>query len=166
MCLLYSSFLLSNVDDSMPVFSLNNYKGYAKITSIHDGDGFNAVIIVDGKRKKFRFKLCGYELREFSPVLSLNARKHAIMCNKLARERLKKECGFNDRLPRRRWNPFVNDAMVWLECHESDYTGKTLVTVYRRKGDDTSIHDKMRNSGFVITRECSRLLETHVVHMM
>ena len=36
--------ILSKVDDTMPVFSLKNYKGYAKITSVYDGDTFTAII--------------------------------------------------------------------------------------------------------------------------
>jgi hypothetical protein len=43
---------LSKVDDSIPVFSLNNYRGYARITSVYDGDTFKACIILNGQGQK------------------------------------------------------------------------------------------------------------------
>ena len=48
--------ILSQIDDSVPVFSLNNYKGYARITSVYDGDTFKACIILHGKVLKFTFR--------------------------------------------------------------------------------------------------------------
>ena len=61
MNLCFSKRALSGVDDSIPVFSLDNYNGYAKITSVYDGDTFNAVIMKHGRPMKFRFRILGYD---------------------------------------------------------------------------------------------------------
>ena len=47
---------LSKATDDIPVFSLNGYKGYAKVTSVYDGDTFKACITLDGKLRKFIFR--------------------------------------------------------------------------------------------------------------
>ena len=57
---------LSKVDDSIPVFSLNNYRGYAKITSVYDGDTFKACTILHGQVKKFIFRTLGYDAPEMN----------------------------------------------------------------------------------------------------
>jgi len=60
---------LSGADDSIPVFSLKGYEGYAKITSVYDGDTFNAVIKLHGRVIKFKFRTLGYDAPEVVPRL-------------------------------------------------------------------------------------------------
>jgi endonuclease YncB( thermonuclease family) len=72
---------------------------------------------------------------------------------KLARDLFKQECGFDDRAPFEKWNPFLCknkvNGLVWIKCDKNDKYGRTLVTVYRRRGDTLSVNDKMLSSGVV-----------------
>ena len=144
---------LSRVDDSIPVFSLNNYKGYAKITSVYDGDTFNACIIKHGRVLKFRFRTLGYDSAEMKPSLDIEGRNEHIYLARLTREMFKEECGFDDRVVPRMWNPFICrtkvNGWVWIHCYKNDKYGRPLVTVYRRKGDTLSVNQKMIASGIV-----------------
>jgi endonuclease YncB( thermonuclease family) len=138
---------LSTVDDSTPVFSLDNYNGYAKITSVYDGDTFNAVIMKHGRVLKFRFRTLGYDSAEMKPSLEY------IYLAKLARDMFKQECGFDDRMVPQLWNPFMCrnkvNGWVWIQCYKNDKYGRPLVTVYRHKGDKISVNQKMIASGIV-----------------
>ena len=82
---------LSKVDDSIPVFSLNNYRGYARITSVYDGDTFKACIILDGRVKKFIFRTLGYDAPEMKPRLIIDNRDQYIQDAILAREMFKED---------------------------------------------------------------------------
>ena len=86
---------LSKVDDSIPVFSLNNYRGYARITSVYDGDTFKACIILDGRVRKFIFRTLGYDAPEMKPRLIIDNRDQYIQDAILAREMFKEELGFD-----------------------------------------------------------------------
>jgi endonuclease YncB( thermonuclease family) len=72
---------------------------------------------------------------------------------KLARDMFKEECGFDDREHSRQWNPFICNnkvnGWIWMQCGKNDKYGRTLVTVYRRKGDSLSVNEKMIASGIV-----------------
>jgi endonuclease YncB( thermonuclease family) len=148
-----SKRVLSGVDDSIPVFSLNKYEGYAKITSVYDGDTFNAVIRKHGRVLKFKFRTLGYDSPEMKPLLSTSRRNDHIYMAKLARDMFKEECGFDDREHSRQWNPFICNnkvnGWIWMQCGKNDKYGRTLVTVYRRKGDSLSVNAKMIASGIV-----------------
>ena len=149
----FTKRILSGVDDSIPVFSLNNYEGYAKITSVYDGDTFKAVIILHGRPLKFNFRTIGYDSAEMKPSLGMRARADHIHLARLARDMFKEECGFDDRAPFRLWNPFMCrnkvNGLVWIECGKNDKYGRPLVTVSRRKGDKQSVNQKMIESGIV-----------------
>ena len=145
--------LLSKGDDSVPIFDLRNFKGYAKITSVYDGDTFNALILLHDRVLKFKFRTLGYDAPEMKPGLGMTDRDEHIHMAKLARDMFKQECGFDDREPPRWWNPFrcrtkVN-GWIWIECGKMDKYGRPLVTVYRNKGDTVSVNDKMIQSGIV-----------------
>jgi hypothetical protein len=148
-----SKRVLSGVDDSIPVFSLEKYEGYAKITSVYDGDTFKAVIILHGRPLKFTFRTLGYDSAEMKPILGLENRIHHIQLAKHARELFKEECGFDDRVPHQLWNPFMCrnkvNGLVWITCAKNDKYGRSLATVYRHKGDKKSINQKMIESGIV-----------------
>jgi endonuclease YncB( thermonuclease family) len=149
----FSKRILSGIDDSLPVFDLRNFKGHAKITSVYDGDTFNAVIFLHDRVLKFKFRTLGYDAPEMKPSLGMVHRDDHIHYAKLARDMFKHECGFDDREPPRTWNPFrcrykVN-GWIWIECGKMDKYGRPLVTVYKNKGDTVSVNDKMIQSGIV-----------------
>ncbi|MAT63639.1 MAG: hypothetical protein CL881_07565 [Dehalococcoidia bacterium] len=145
--------ILSGTDDSIPIFDLNKYEGYAKITSVYDGDTFNACILLHGRVVKFKFRTLGYDSPEIKPSLDLENRKLHIEQAKLARDMFKRECGFDDHAPHQVWNPFMCrnkvNGWVWISCAKNDKYGRPLVTVYRNKYDDVSVNDKMISHGIV-----------------
>lgn len=145
--------ILSKVDDTMPVFSLKNYKGYAKITSVYDGDTFTAIIRLDGRNLKFKFRTLGYDSAEMKPSLTMTNRTEHVYLAKLARDMFKQECGFDDRAPPESWNPLMCrnkvNGLVWITCGNNDKYGRTLVTVYKKRGDEMSVNNKMISSGIV-----------------
>ena len=144
---------LSGADDSIPVFSLKGYEGYAKITSVYDGDTFNAVIKLHGRVIKFKFRTLGYDAPEVVPRLNVYNRSDHIYNAKLARDMLKHECDFDDRVYYKRWNPFICNnkvnGMIWVVCDKNDKYGRTLVTVYKSKWAKKSVNDIMLESGIV-----------------
>jgi len=145
--------ILSQIDDSLPVFSLNNYKGYARITSVYDGDTFKACIILHGKVLKFTFRTLGYDAPEMKPYLSIAGRENHIQKAVAARELFKHEVGFLHSTPHQWWNPLICNTKVkgwvWIDCKKNDKYGRTLVTVYRKRSDTKSVNDKMIDSGLV-----------------
>jgi len=144
---------LSGVDDSIPVFSLSGYNGYARITSVYDGDTFNAIIMKHGRVLKFKFRTLGYDSAEMKPSLAMQERNEHIYLAKLARDMFKQECGFDDRVVPQLWNPFMCknkvNGWIWIECGKNDKYGRPLVTVYRKRGDKISVNQKMIASGIV-----------------
>lgn len=153
MCLLhwYRKHILSGSDDSTPVFDLNNYKGYAKITSVYDGDTFKACIYKHRRILKFKFRTLGYDAPEMKPGLGIKNREMYIQMAKLSRDQLKDLCNFDDHKVHKWWNPckcqFQTNGWVWIECGRNDKYGRTLVTVYRRRGDQKSVNQKMIDLG-------------------
>tara|TARA_R110002153_G_scaffold26834_2_gene83588 strand:+ start:3139 stop:3669 length:531 start_codon:yes stop_codon:yes gene_type:complete len=149
----FNKRILSAVDDSLPVFDLRNYRGCAKITSVYDGDTFNAAVILYGRVLKFKFRTLGYDSPEMKPSLGMFNRDDHIHYARLARDLFKQECGFDDRAPYVIWNPFMCrnkvNGWVWLECDKMDKYGRPLVTVYRNRGDTVSVNQKMIESGIV-----------------
>jgi endonuclease YncB( thermonuclease family) len=144
---------LSTADDSLPIFDLRNYRGYAKITSVYDGDTFNAAILLHGRILKFRFRTLGYDSPEMKPSVDMENRDDYIYHAKLARDMFKQECGFDDRKSYPMWNPFLCrnkvNGWIWIECGKMDKYGRPLVTVYRNRWDTVSVNDKMIQSGIV-----------------
>jgi endonuclease YncB( thermonuclease family) len=149
----FNKRILSTVDDSLPIFDLRNYSGYAKITSVYDGDTFNAAVILHGRVLKFKFRTLGYDSPEMKPSLGMFNRDDHIHHARLARDLFKQECGFDDRAPYVIWNPFMCrnkvNGWVWIQCYKNDKYGRPLVTVYRNRGDTISVNQKMIESGIV-----------------
>lgn len=149
MCLKFywKKHILSGVDDSKPIFDLNNYQGLAKITSVYDGDTFNACIYKHGRVLKFKFRTIGYDSPEIKPPLSTPDRQLHIQMAKQAREQFKSLCGFDDRKPHNWWNPFKfqfdTNGLVWVKCKKNDKYGRVLVEVYRKRYDKHSVNEKM-----------------------
>ena len=122
----FSKRSLSAIDDSIPVFSLDNYRG---------------------------FRTLGYDSAEMKPSLAMEDRNEHIYLAKLARDMFKEKCGFDDRAVPQLWNPFMCrnkvNGWVWIQCYKNDKYGRPLVTVYRHRGDKLSINQKMIASGIV-----------------
>ena len=139
--------LLSGVDDSIPLFSLNGYEGYARITSVYDGDTFKACILLHNRILKFNFRVLGYDAPELKPARDLFERDAYITRAVYARDIFKRMLGFDDRAPHQWWNPFICrnsvNGWVWIKCYKNDKYGRTLVTVYKNKNDSKSINDRM-----------------------
>ena len=144
---------LSKVDDTVPVFSLEGYKGYARITNVYDGDTFKAVLILHNRVLKFVFRTDGYDAPELKPRLNMIHRKEHIQAAVKARETFKELVGFSNTIPHMVWNPFLCrtkvNGWVYLECGKNEKYGRTLVTVFKHKGDKESVNTQMINTGLV-----------------
>ena len=144
---------LSKVDDTIPVFNLDGFKGYARITSVYDGDTCKGVIIKHGKHLKFIFRTLGYDSPEIKPRLNIPHRKEHIEAAVRSREKFKELLGFSNDIPHVIWNPFLCrtkiNGFVYIECEKNDKYGRTLVTIFKNKSDKESINQKMINSGLV-----------------
>ena len=66
---------LSITDETISVFSLNNYEGYAKVTDVYDGDTFKACIVLHNRILKFNFRTIGYDSPEIKPPKGENPEK-------------------------------------------------------------------------------------------
>lgn len=143
----YRKHVLSGTDDSIPIFDLSRYEGYAQITSVYDGDTFNACIFKHGKILKFKFRTLGYDAPELKPSLQLEDRENHVRMAKVARENFKRLCDFDPTRPHSWWNPlkcqWATNGWIWIKCGKNDKYGRPLVTVFRRKGDKVSVNDKM-----------------------
>lgn len=140
--------ILSGVDDSIPLFSLNGYEGYARITSVWDGGTFNACIILHNRVLKFTFEALGYD----TPPMTQRGPGHVPQAQ-LARLVFMELLGFNNTAPHQWWNPFICrntiNGWIWIKCHKNSTSGKTLVTIYKNKNDNKSINDKMIETNLV-----------------
>tara|TARA_B110000858_G_scaffold52414_1_gene60720 strand:+ start:322 stop:816 length:495 start_codon:yes stop_codon:yes gene_type:complete len=155
--------VLSKIDDTLQVFSLDGHEGYAKITSVYDGDTFTAVIRKFGRVLKFKFRAVGYDSAEMKPLLGMQNRSEHIYLAKLARDMFKEECGFDDRAVPYQWNPFTCknrvNGWVWVQCGKNDKYGRTLVTVRRNRCDEYTVNEKMIASGIVNRYEGGKKLK-------
>jgi len=149
----YNKRVLSKTDDSMPVFSLDRFEGYARITSVYDGDTFKATLILHNRVLKFTFRTLGYDAPEMKPRLNLQNREILKSNAAICRDLFMEYSGFDDRAEHRWWNPFCYankvNGFVWIVCGKNDKYGRTLVTVYKNKWDKKSINDKMLESEYV-----------------
>ena len=74
---------LSITDESIPVFSLDKYEGYAKVTDVYDGDTFKACIVLHNTILKFTFRTVGYDAPEMKPPKDMKNRdKHVAMAKR------------------------------------------------------------------------------------
>ena len=74
---------LSITDETIPVFNLDNYQGYAKVTDVYDGDTFKACIILHNRVLKFNFRTIGYDAPEIKPPKDIpNRDKHIAMAKR------------------------------------------------------------------------------------
>lgn len=153
MCYCVSKRLLSGVDDSIPLFNLDRYEGYARVTSVYDGDTFKACILLHNRVLKFNFRTMGYDAPELKPLKNIPNRDTHISRAILARETFKELLDFDDRAPHQWWNPFICknkvNGWIWIKCHKNDKYGRTLVTVYRNWNDSKSVNDMMIESQLV-----------------
>ena len=144
---------LSKIDESIPVFSLNGYEGYAKVTDVYDGDTFKACIILHNRVLKFIFRTIGYDSPEMKPLKDIPNRENHIAMAKRAREAFIGLLGYDERDTRVPWNPFMCrtfvNGWVWISCLKNDKYGRTLVTVFKNKSDAISINQKMIDTGLV-----------------
>ena len=145
--------ILSGVDDSVPVFSLDRFEGYARITSVYDGDTFKACVIVHGRVLKFTFRTLGYDAPEMKPLLNIPNRDVLKQRAVVARDIFKNLVGFDDRAEHTWWNPFccVNkvNGWIWIVCGKNDKYGRTLVTVYKNRWDEKSVNEIMLESPII-----------------
>lgn len=131
---------LSGVDDSVPLFSLD---GYARITSVYDGDTCKACILLHSRVFKFNFRTLGYDSPEIKPLLTIPNRD----------EHISKAIFARDKEPHQWWNPMMCrnkvNGWIWIRCGKNDKYGRTLVTVYKNRNDIKSVNDLMIESGTV-----------------
>ena len=135
---------LSVTDESIPVFSLDKYQGYAKVTDVYDGDTFKACIILHKRVLKFTFRTIGYDAPEMKPPRDTPNRDKHIAMAKRAKYTFASFLGYDDRSKRVPWNPFkcnfkVN-GWVWISCKRNDKYGRTLVFVFKNRRDMVSIY--------------------------
>jgi hypothetical protein len=144
---------LSKTDVSIPVFSLDKYQGYAKVTDVYDGDTFKACIILHNRVLKFNFRTIGYDAPEIKPLRDTPNRDKHIAMAKRAKYTFMSFLGFDDRAKHTLWNPFACkfkvNGWVWISCKRNDKYGRTLVFVYKNRRDMVSINKKMIDTGFV-----------------
>jgi endonuclease YncB( thermonuclease family) len=142
--------ILSKATDAIPVFSLENYKGYAKVTDVYDGDTFKACILLHGRVKKFIFRTLGYDAPEMKPPLAMCDRKDHIVKAVEARKLFMHLLGFDEDGNYPPWNPFMCrwkiNGWVWIECGKNDKYGRTLVRVYKNR---KCVNEQMLESGYV-----------------
>ena len=149
----YQKRELSKIDDSVPIFNLDGFKGYARITSIYDGDTFKACVLKHDRVLKFKFRLLGYDSPEMKPKLGIPYRQEHINAAVEARELLKELVCFDNDITHKIWNPCLCktkiNGFVYIECDKNDKYGRTLVTVYKHKNDSQSVNQQMIDSGKV-----------------
>lgn len=162
----YEKRVLSKVDDSVPLFSLDGFKGYARVTNVYDGDTFKACILLHNRILKFNFRTLGYDAPEIKPRIDIYNRQEHITAAVEAREYLKELIGFNNNITHKIWNPCLCrtkiNGFVYIECGKNDKYGRTLVTVYKHKNDPVSLNQKMIDSGMVTIYNGGKKVENKI----
>ena len=138
-------FLRKSTDD-IPLFNCNNFKGYAKVVNVYDGDTFRACIVGpgDNKVRKFTFRPIGYDAPEMKPLKSTPNREVYLQHAKLAKDLLIE---------------YLTEDLVWLECSKNDKYGRVLCYMYNKMNDEVSINEKMLQSGLVLPYDGKTKLE-------
>lgn len=151
---LYYKHKYRHATDTIPNFSLDGYRGWAKIVNVYDGDTFRAVVFKNNKVLKFTFRPLGYDAPEMKPRLDIPDRETHKMNAVIARDIFKELTGFNNSEPES--NPGYcftctgkANGLVYLECYKNDKYGRTLVNVFAYPGSK-SVNDLMLESGLVL----------------
>lgn len=150
---LWHKYIFRNATDTIPNFSLDGYKGWAKIVNVYDGDTFRACVYVHDRVLKFTFRPLGYDAPEMKPRLDTPNRETHKKNAVLARELFKEYTGYINEYSVKPGCCFVctskPNGLVYLECFKNDKYGRTLVNVYRYPGGK-SVNDMMIDSGLVL----------------
>lgn len=149
---LWYKSIFRKASDTIPNFSLDGYRGWAKIVNVYDGDTFRACVYIHDRILKFTFRPLGYDAPEMKPRLDTPNRdihkKNAV----IARDLFKEYIGYEDEYTYKGccFVPMSKpNGLVYIECFKNDKYGRTLVNVYRYKGGK-SINDMMIDSGLVL----------------
>lgn len=153
---------LRNATDKVPPFCLDGYKGWAKIVNVYDGDTFRACIYKNNRLMKFTFRPIGYDAPEMRPRLDTPNREKHIEQAKEARTHFIQLVNYKDppNNPPRNISCFTicdceesYDSFVYIDCKKNDKYGRTLVTLYKKPGDEISINSQMLSSSLVLPYE-------------
>lgn len=141
-----------NASDAIPNFSLDGYKGWAKIVNVYDGDTFRACVYVHDRVLKFTFRPLGYDAPEMKPRLDTPNREEHKKNAVIARDYFKDLVSYDGEETTKPGCCFVcttkGNGLVYLECYKNDKYGRTLVNVFKHPGTK-SINQLMIDSGLV-----------------
>ena len=115
-------------NESLPLYSLNGHRTYAKVVDVYDGDTCTIIFKWEGKYRKFKCRCYGYDSPEMKPRLNIENREEIISKAKVAKERLIQ----------------LTKDIINIECLNFDKYGRLLVNLYK---DNCSINAIMVREG-------------------
>jgi micrococcal nuclease len=101
--------------DSAPLFSLEGRRFRCKIVDVYDGDTCTAVFFLDGKLRKFKIRMNGYDSPEMKPRKNIPNRADVIRHAHEAKEALIGQVG---------------NGLVEVACRGWDKYGRLLGTIW------------------------------------
>jgi|LauGreDrversion4_2_1035121.scaffolds.fasta_scaffold08158_7 endonuclease YncB( thermonuclease family) len=127
---------IKNISDdeikSIPNFSLHGIQTNCKVERLIDGDTFVGCIVLDGKVRKFRFRLNGLDCYEIH-----SKEQHKKL---LADKGLEFSSTFI----------FKNKNVVFIECFKFDKYGRVLCNVYSDKSKSKLLNSQLIEKGFAV----------------
>lgn len=126
-------FLQSCTYDDVDFFMLKNWRGYAKVVKIYDGDTFTVIVYKDNDPYKIKIRLAHIdtaEKRSDNPKEVEIAEKTREFCEK-----------------------YVGDGMIWLDCHGNGKYGRTIADVYKTPNDTESLNSLLIKEGLAYKYE-------------
>lgn len=128
-----------HVIDDIPVFSMESYHGWLRITDIYDGDTFKGILFHHCRPQKFTFRTLDYDAPEMKPLKS-NPNRNKEKKQAIAAKELFQKLS--------RWET----NLVYVQCYKMDKYGRVLARVYQDYNaflHDDSINKKMIESSLV-----------------
>lgn len=129
-------------------FSLNNFKCWARVVDIYDGDTITVVLSYRDNCYKFSVRLLGINANEIRNKNSDEKRKAILARDRLARIILQT---FDDEPLKEPFSEMLESEvyLVWLECCEFDAFGRILGWAFLGPEQNKSINDILLEEGFV-----------------
>ena len=110
-----------------PKYTIKNYKTWAKVIRIYDGDSCYVALFIEDKMVKIPCRLQGIDTAE---IRSDNPRE--VMHAKRAKEFL---------------TNIVSDKLMWVHIHKTEKFGRYLTTLYNNKTESINVSQLILGAG-------------------
>lgn len=123
-----NKILIKSKYDDIPFFNLKGHRAWAKCVKVYDGDTGTFVFFFNGKPFKWRVRLAGIDTAELKTD---NKEEHEFAVK-----------------TRARFEEYVKDKLIYIECLGWDKYGRLLANIYPDNVSKITLNSQLMSEGF------------------